>query len=442
MLAPFAELVRQASPTKCGSSTHSGCLANEWRAAGIACRAVYPAAALCETATARIKFNSAIILPDRYRYGFRHTPLGEVNENGFRQRAHASRSAAQASNRKNQMAENDSVPGYLDRAKELQATGMTRGVAVNTALLEERIARWPSEWGNELHIQIYGDFEPPPSSLHFPELGITIEPDVVKSSPIITATCIVNARVTVSEKSIKGIVDASSRIDILLGLLAAIDWGNAGNGWWCHLPHEPMGGGSAAIEQSVLEKAIKVCDKLDPRVKRKVASALYWMREPRRMTLESYSNDVLRAYAGYWNAFECLVEALSIARPRRRTTKEEKQAKIDKFLADHESRLTPADVVKLNRLVDPGFRGKASYALRECFPDEADRYVYECFEAKPDNDRLYQIRNEINHGDIDASNPKELIRVQDKQLRLWMIVFGMLGQIIPVPTPVDTGAQR
>jgi hypothetical protein len=339
------------------------------------------------------------------------------------------------------MVENDSVPGYVDRAKELQATGMTRGVAVSTAMLEERIARWPPEWGNELQILIYGDFQPPPSSLHFPELKITIEPGVVKNSPIRTATCVVKGRVEVSEKSIKGIVDASSRSDTLLGLLAAIDWGNSGNGWWCHLTHEPMGGVSVAIEQNVLEKAIKVYDKLDPRVKRKVASALYWMREPRRNTLESYSNDVLRAYAGHWNAFECLVETVSIARPRRRPAKEEKQAKIDQFLADHGGRLTPADVVELNRTVDPGFRAKASHVLRQYFPeDKAKKYIYECFEAKPDEDRLYQIRNDINHGNIDASNPEELIRVQDKQLRLWMIVFGILGQIIPIPTPVDAVA--
>jgi hypothetical protein len=184
-----------------------------------------------------------------------------------------------------QMAENDSVPGYLDRAKELEAAGMTRGVAVNTALLEERIAGWPLEWGNELQILIYGDFQPPPSTLHFPELKITIEPSVVKTSPIRTATCVVKGRVAVSEKSIKGIVDASNRIDTLLGLVAAIDWGNSGIGWWCHLTHEPMGGVSAAIEQNVLEKAIKVYDKLDPRVKRKVASALYWMRAPRQMMI-------------------------------------------------------------------------------------------------------------------------------------------------------------
>jgi hypothetical protein len=171
------------------------------------------------------------------------------------------------------MAENDSV---RDRAKQLQAIGMPWGRARDTAMLEENIARWPPEWGGELQILIYGDFQPPPSSLHFPALGITIEPDVVKNSPIRTATCVLKGRVAVSEKSIKGIVDASSRIDTLLGLMAAIDWGNSGNGWWCHLTHG-MGGASAAIDQNTLDAAIKVHDKLDPQIKRRVTSALYWM---------------------------------------------------------------------------------------------------------------------------------------------------------------------
>jgi hypothetical protein len=48
------------------------------------------------------------------------------------------------------------------------------------------------------------------------------------------------------------------------------------------------------------------------------------------------------------------------------------------------------------------------------------------------------IRNAINHGEIDAGNPEELLRIEDKQTRLWMIVFGILGQLISVPRPLDT----
>jgi hypothetical protein len=334
-----------------------------------------------------------------------------------------------------QMADND-WPAYLDRAKELEATGMTKSRALNTAILEDRIARWPQEWGDELQILIYGDFLPPPSGLSFPELGITIESDVIKNSFIKTAMCVVKARVTVLEKSIKGIVEASGRIDRLLGLLAAIEWGNSGNGWWCRLTHG-MGGARTQFDPGVLDKAVKVLNKFDLRIRYKVASALYWMRQPRRMAMESYSNDILGRYAGYWNAFECLVDAVCIVRPQQR---KDKQEQIDKFLADHGGKLTPADVIDLNRIVDPGFRDKASYALRQWIPDKSAQYIHECFEAKPDKERLYQIRNEINHGDFDASNLEELIRIEDKWFRLWMIVFRMLGQFIPIPTPVDAGS--
>jgi hypothetical protein len=204
-----------------------------------------------------------------------------------------------------------------------------------------------------------------------------------------------------------------------------------------------MSGGSTAIEQQVLNKAIEAVGKLKPsEIERRVVSALYWLRAPRRMIMESYSSDVLRTYAGYWNAFECLVDAVCTILPMEKTTKDEKQARIDQFLADRGcKKLTSADVEKLHRIVDPGFRAKASHVLRQYFPeDKAKKYIYECFEAKPDEDRLFQIRNDINHGNIDASNPEELLRVQDKQSQLWMIVFGILGRIIPIPTPADAAA--
>ena len=80
---------------------------------------------------------------------------------------------------------------------------------------------------------------------------------------------------------------------------------------------------------------------------------------------------------------------------------------------------------------------KASHALRVCFADHADQYVVECFRMKPDEDRLYNIRNASSHGDVDADNPSELMRVEDRHGRLWMIVFGMLGLIIPIDRPRD-----
>ncbi len=171
---------------------------------------------------------------------------------------------------------------------------------------------------------------------------------------------------------------------------------------------------------------------------RKVRSALYWVREPRQLMMEGHRSDVLRVYAGYWNAFECLVEAVCILRPQAKLGRAEKQAGIDAFVAEQGGRLDAAAVAEgYKRFVDPGFVAKASHALKACFPERTEQYVVECFRMKPEQDRLYNIRNAINQGDINADNPSEILRVEDRHRRLWMIVFGMLGLIIPIDRPLD-----
>lgn len=102
-------------------------------------------------------------------------------------------------------------------------------------------------------------------------------------------------------------------------------------------------------------------------------------------------------------------------------------------------RLTAEDVQKCyQKLVNPGFVSQASHALNVCFGSIGERYTEECFRLFPKEDRLYDIRNAINHGDIDAENLNKLIRVEARLYRLWMIVFRMFGCFIPFPTPVDS----
>ena len=121
------------------------------------------------------------------------------------------------------------------------------------------------------------------------------------------------------------------------------------------------------------------------------------------MHLERFRDDVLRVYAGYWNAFECLVEAVSLIRPPKKMTKQEKLDAIEKFFADRHGKLNIASVLKCYRqFVDPGFVAKASHVLHVCCADRAKRYINECFHAKPDKERLYAVRNAINHGEIDT----------------------------------------
>ena len=155
------------------------------------------------------------------------------------------------------------------------------------------------------------------------------------------------------------------------------------------------------------------------------------------MHREGYRDDVTRSYAGYWNAFECCVDAVCVlCPPPTPLNAEEKQDAIDRFVAAHPGRLTVESVTRCyHDIVNPGFKGKATHALRQLPPALAEKYIVECFKGTPKEDGLYQLRNAIKHGSIDAGNAAELMRIKEKQVRLWIIVFQMLSRILPVPRP-------
>ena len=331
---------------------------------------------------------------------------------------------------------------WNQKTNALVASGLREGHARGLAQLELRISGWPPEWGNDLRILIYGDFDTPLGELEFPNLGITIDPINLTKSFITSAMCVVAARVSVSEKSVSGLADATARIDTLLGVLAALDWGNSGSGWWSHITHGSIAGSAPRLERDRARNVVDALQKLPVPVAQKVRAALYWIREPRLLLKERHRSDVLRVYSGYWNAFECLVEAICLLRPQPKAGQGEKQAKIDAFFATTDRKLDAASISECyNEIVNPSFVAKATYALAVCFPDSVDRYGMECFRMKPEQDRSYNIRNAINHGAVDAGNPSELLRVEDRHKRLWMIVFGMLGSLVPIDRPLDHDGQ-
>jgi len=325
-----------------------------------------------------------------------------------------------------------------EKTESFVARGFREGHARGLAQMEMRIAQWPSGWGDDLVVLIYGDFKAPPAELDFPELGITIKPERVTTSHIKSAFCVLKAHVKIPSKSVEALFDAAARINTLLGVLAVLNWGNSGFGWWSYITHGTTNGVRPKLEPDRVQKVIAALGALPQSVERKVRSALYWIREPRQLVMEGYRGDVLRVYAGYWNAFECLVEVVCLLRPPPKLGRVKKQAGIDAFVAAHKGKLDAAAISECYKtFVDPGFKAKASHALKVCFPERAEQYVVECFRMKPKQDQLYMIRNDIDHGNVDADNPSELLRVEDRLNRLWMIVFGMLGLIIPVDRPLD-----
>ncbi len=332
---------------------------------------------------------------------------------------------------------NDAVNELFRRAKELQNGGLDWLQAMGRADLEKLIAQWPSGWGDDFQVLLYGDFDPPGADLEFEHLGIRVLHEPVETKVIRSAKTVLRARVTVAERSVNAILDATRRLNILLGAWTLVTWSNSAVGWWSHITHSHGGGVKESLDHEDLPTAVDGIGALPESVRPKVDAALFWVREPQRLMGEHHRPNLLGKYVAYWNAFECLVDAIAILQPQPKESQGVRQAKVTSFLQERGGALTLSEVEDCYRIVNPGFRAKASHALTVCFGDAAPRYIEECFTQADEDNRLYAIRNAINHGDVDAENPDEQLRIQSRIFRLWMIVWGMFGRLVPFPAPVD-----
>jgi hypothetical protein len=337
--------------------------------------------------------------------------------------------------------DNSAFDPILERVRELNREGFDWGQAWGKAWLEQRILEWPSAWGDDLQVLIYGDFEPPKEDLHIPALRITVHPGKLENTVIRSAMCVLKATVAIDEKSVPALVDAGRRINNLLGAYTLVNWGNGASGWWSYVTHGSGGAAGTVLAHEDLDRALTGITRLPTEVRKKVDAALYWVREPRNLLMEFHRNDLLRIYSAYWNAFECLVEAVNILRPRQKLSRTEKQARIDAFVQEHGGSFTSSDIQECyQNIVNPGFVAKASHALTVCLGDEAAMYIDECFGLPDRHNRLYDIRNSINHGDVDAEHPEELLRIESRLHRLWMIVWRIFGRLVPFPAPKESSS--
>jgi hypothetical protein len=326
---------------------------------------------------------------------------------------------------------------HLERIKELEKQGYDRSRASGIASLEIRINQWPESWSKDLQILIYGDFDPPKKDIHFPSLGITLHPEKLKDTVLGNiAIAVLKATVEIDGKEIKDLNDASKRINTLLGILTIEQWCNCSFGWWNYIIQGPGSGAHTDINFDIINKAIEKAEQYSPEVRKRLDAALYWIREPKLLIREFYRIDVFRTFSSYWNAFECLIEAVNKYKSLPKLTREEKEEKINEILKEKSYNLSLEDCEMIYRdVVNPPFKTKAEYALKICFKNDAEKLIFECFEHNEVNQRLYKIRNAINHGDIESENPEEIIRIESRLDVLKHIVLNMFGVFIPVPVP-------
>jgi hypothetical protein len=337
------------------------------------------------------------------------------------------------------------VDETLRRISEFESQGMDFEHASRHAWLETRIQNWPAAWGNDLHILIYGDFEPLTQPLAIPSLGITVEPGHVDGTVIKTARTVQQGAVRVLEKSVAGLSDAARRINILLGVWTLQNFANGTIKWWSWVTHDAQSAVQPVLSTDVDGPANTILALPGP-TRRRFNSALYWIREPHSLLHEFPRADRIRQFAAFWNAFECLVDAVNEVIPKLKLSPAAKKAEVDKFFSDLRHPPTPGDVQRCYReIVDPGFVGRANNALDVCFPEGAESWKHECFRRPDEHNQLYNVRNAINHGELEAEDPAEIARLDARLTKVQILVLQMFSRAATVAAtgkPIDASSSN
>jgi hypothetical protein len=162
-------------------------------------------------------------------------------------------------------------------------------------------------------------------------------------------------------------------------------------------------------------------------------AALYWIREPRGMLNESRRSDELAVFAGYWNAFECVVDAVNILRPAQTLSPLEKKTRIADRLKSCGEKVGPGVIAELYRdVVDPPLRYRAQHAMELCLGTAAGRFMAVSFDDTNTLQCLYGTRNSINHGKIDVNDPNTMMIIESHFMLLHALVFAMIKGFMSV----------
>jgi len=339
---------------------------------------------------------------------------------------------------------------YMTAVKKLREEGKSYTEAHELADLDMKIVQWPKNWGNDLVASLYGFLEIN-ERIELPELGITIEPErnVPKKDSgkfVFNAPYAYSATVQLSNRDTVSVLDARKRLEQFLSAWRMTEWPGRDVNYWCHLFYRGVGGVQTRLDSEKLEdikRALSVITKYTEHQQVLIWQAAWWLRQCNEPLFSNPNPSVFREYLAYWNALECLTEAIcDIIKPKK-LSKLEKNILISKYFTQINRAPTSADIDKIyNRVVNPGLPRKVQHAFIVCFRYVGNQYYDECFKKQPKKSQLYQIRNDIAHGNIVEYELDNRIRVDEALNRLHIIVNNMLSilshQSIMIDTNVDS----
>ncbi|MDP1714837.1 MAG: hypothetical protein Q8L41_08835 [Anaerolineales bacterium] len=325
----------------------------------------------------------------------------------------------------------------IDQIDQLQAARQPISGTLEQVRLQERIDAWPEEWGDYLHVSLFGAIEVA-SDVMIPELEIEVSSKREMGTFVFHNFWTFPCRIKVRSKDWEGVSDAITRLESFLnawhittcrsGATPTLGAGSAIH-YYCSLLSAPYAVLSQLVEETAQIKSfLDGCNRHNEQIRLKIMRAAWWMRQARHDLLSGAPNiSIFSLYSSYWNAFECLIDVACNLIPPKKLSKADKAKQIQQYVSalPKPLELEVEDILHCyNSIVNLGFPHKAHHVFSLMIDKETGERLYsECFTKQPETDRLYKIRNDIDHGNITEYDMPTRIRVLNGLERLREIVL-------------------
>jgi hypothetical protein len=333
------------------------------------------------------------------------------------------------------MKSDDFVTQFLDRKSQ----GIPIGEAWETTRLEHGLKSWPIQWGNYLHVKLYGGIHIT-NDIDIPTLGIHISSNM-KTGDFFPFYYV--CQVKVKSRDMAGFLDALERIEIFVNscsVALSLAGGSPTKGagasihYYCRFLSDA---GATALTindyiytiNSMLDKFYNHPTEQHPILLR----AMWWMRQARHDFLSgNLTPSIFSLYLSYWNAFECLVNYACEINPLGKLSRSKKEKMVTSFFHNLSASPSLEDIEKCYReIINPGLKERAKHALTSVLGQETGESFYsECFAKNSRADSLYQIRNDIDHGSIVEYDLSTWLRVINGLNRLQGVVLSFIHVLL------------
>jgi hypothetical protein len=322
------------------------------------------------------------------------------------------------------------VDALRTRIQELESEGVPHAEAFERARLEQCIHSWPDAWGDYLEVMLYGGIKVS-SDIEVRELGLSISSERKTGNFVFGASSAYTCKLKVNSRDLPGVLDAIQRLETFLNSWHVISWG-ATIHYYCSFLSPAIGTDGHGVSslpknQEEIQQFLSALGEYRLHEKKLVLRAAWWLRQSQHSFLSGVSNpSIFAQYSAYWNAFECLVEVFGDLAPLPSSSSTQKAKNVTDFFQHLSAPPTPSDVATCYQLyVNPGLPQRARHALALAFGPVGEQYFHLCFQQKPKQYQLYQIRNDINHANIVEFNLDDRLRVENGLDRLSYIVLNM-----------------